>query len=90
MDAQTFGRLTLGDALHLHRRHARIKNRELAEQLGIKEATLHRLLADNVSRIDLSLERRLSETLGVSMIQVEEMHQTGLQKAARIPAAAIR
>ena len=90
MDARPLGDLSLGDALHLHRRHARIKNRELAERLGIKEATLHRLLADNVNRIDLSLGRRLSETLGVSMIEVEEMHQAGLRKAERIPAVTIR
>lgn len=67
-----------------------MKNRELAAQLGIKEAMLHRLLADNVSRIDLSLGRRLSETLGVSMIEVEEMHQVGLRKVERIPVATIQ
>ena len=90
MDTKTLGDLSLGAALYLHRRRARLRNRELAELLGIKESMLNRLLADDVSRIDLSLGRRLSETLGVSMIEVQEMHQVGLQKAERIPTAATR
>ena len=72
--------VTLGELLRRvrDRRGARLRNCDLARRLSVSEATLGRLLSDELPGLELRTATRVAELLDVPLAEVARAHAAGL------------
>jgi transcriptional regulator with XRE-family HTH domain len=71
--------LTLGELLIRHRKRHHWRNPDFAETLGIHPSLLARLLADRAPRLDARVAQAIARVLEVSLEDVVQAHDAGLE-----------
>ncbi len=73
--------LSLGEKVTIYRRRHRLRNSELAVQLGTSQASISLMLADQTSRLDAEIALRLMSMLNEDMEAIVAAHQVGRARA---------